>query len=74
MMGDMLEIVISRPAGIQHFILSSRFRHTGFASFYRGDADSSMAVPLRKFLSEHLENNPTGILDPGRRNGCSEAP
>jgi hypothetical protein len=32
------------------------------------------AMPLRKFLAEHVENNPAGILDPTKRNGCSEAP
>lgn len=73
-MGDMLDITVSRPAGTQHFILSSRFNRPGFASFYRGDADAGVARPLLKFLSEHLENNPAGILDPSKRNGCSQAP
>ena len=74
MMGDMVEITVSRPDRIQHFVLSSRFNRTGFAPFYGGDADSSAAKPLRKFLSEHVENNLAGVLDPTKRNGCSEAP
>jgi hypothetical protein len=74
MMGDMVEITVARADGIQHIILSSRSNRAGFAPFYSGDADSSMVVPLRKFLSEHVENNLAGILDPSKRNGCSEAP
>jgi hypothetical protein len=73
MMGDMLNISISRPAGVQQFILSSRFNRPGFAWFYAGDADVSTARPLLKFLSEHVESNQAGILDPASRNGCSEA-
>jgi hypothetical protein len=72
--GDLLDITVSRPAGVQHVILSSRFRHPDFVAFYSGDADSSLAQPLLKFLSDHVENNPPGILDPSKRNGCSEAP
>jgi hypothetical protein len=74
MMGDMIEITVSRSDGIQHLILSSRFNRAGLGPFYRGDEDSSKARPLLKFLSEHVENNPAGILDPSKRNGCSEAP
>ena len=74
MMGDMVEITVSRRDRVQHFVLSSRFNHTGFAPFYGGDADSSAALPLRKFLSEHVENNSVGILDSRQRNGCSQAP
>ena len=63
MMGDMLEISIARPTGIQHIILSSRFDRAGFPPFYGGDADIAAARPLLKFLSEHMENNTAGILD-----------
>ena len=73
-MGDMLDISISRPAGIQQFILSSRFNRPGFPSFYSGDGDVSNAGPLLKFLSEHIESNQAGILDSASRNGCTEAP
>ena len=73
-MSSLTEIFISRPAGVQHILLSPRFNQAGFSPFYRGDADPSTAQPLRKFLSEHVENNTSGILDPGKRNGCSEAP
>jgi hypothetical protein len=74
MMGNKLDISISRPAGVQHFILSSRFNRPDFPSFYSGDADLSTARPLLKFLSEHVENNMAGLLDPSKRNGCTEAP
>ncbi len=74
MMGNKLDISISRPAGVQHFILSSRFNRPDFPSFYSGDADLSTARPLLKFLSEHVENNTAGPLDPSKRNGCTEAP
>ena len=73
-MGDMWNISISRPPGVQHFILSSRFNRPDFPSFYRGDADVSAARPLLNFLSEHLESNQAGILDPASHNGCTEAP
>jgi hypothetical protein len=74
MMEDKLDITISSPAGARHFILSSRFNRPDFPSFYRGDADINAARPLLKFLTEHVESNPAGILDPSKRNGCSEAP
>ena len=74
MMEDKVEIFISRPAGVQHFILSSRFNRLDFPSFYRGDADVAAAHPLLNFLSEHLENNTAGVMDPTKRNRCTEAP
>lgn len=74
MMGDKLDISISRSAGVQRFILSSRFNRPDFPSFYRGDADVTAAQPLLKFLTEHLENGTAGTLDPSKRNDCSEAP
>jgi hypothetical protein len=73
MMGDKLDISISRPAGVQHFVLSSRFNRPGFPSFYGGDGDSSAARPLLKFLSEHVGNNAAGLLGPSEHNGCAEA-
>jgi hypothetical protein len=73
-MGGLLDISISRPLGIQRFTLSSAYDRPGFPSFYRGDADSSAARPLLKFLSEHVEKNTAGVLDPNKRNGCTEAP
>ncbi len=74
MMGDMMDISISRPPGIKQFILSSRFHRPDFPSFYSGDGDVSTARPLLAFLSENLESNKAGVLDPASRNGCSEAP
>jgi hypothetical protein len=74
MMEDKLDITIARSAGMQHFVLSSRFNRPDFPTFYRGDADVAAAQPLLKFLADHVENNTAGILDPTKRNGCSEAP
>ena len=74
MLGDMLDISISRSSGVQRFILSSRFNRPGLASFYSGDGDRSNATPLLEFLSEHVESNKAGALDPASRNGCTEAP
>jgi hypothetical protein len=74
MMGDKLEISIARPAGVQNFVLSSRFNRPDFPTFYGGDANSSEARPLLKFLTEHVETNAAGILDPTNRNGCTDAP
>jgi len=74
MLGDMLSASISRPNGVQHVILSSAFSRPGFPSFYPGDADISTARALLKFLSEHVENNKLGVLNPASRNDCAEAP
>jgi len=74
MMRDKLDLFISRPAGVQHFILSSHFNGPHFPSFYRGDADATVAQPLLKFLGEHIENNAAGILNPNQRSVCTEAP
>lgn len=74
MMEDKMEIFIARPAGVQHFILSSRFNQPDFPSFYRGDADVTVARPLLNFVSERLESSNAGVLDPTKRNGCTEAP
>lgn len=71
---DKLDLTIARPAGVQHVILSSRYNRPDFPTFYRGDADVAAAQPLLKFLSEHVQNNLVGTLDPSKRNGCSEAP
>jgi len=73
-MEDKLDITVSRPAGVQHFVLYSHYNRPDFPSFYRGDADVTAAQQLLKFLVDHVENNPAGILDPTKRNGCSEAP
>lgn len=69
-MGDMLDISIARSNGIQKIILSSGFNRRQMGFFYGGDADISVARPLLKFLSEHVENNKSGILDPGLHNDC----
>ena len=74
MMGDMFDISIARPAGVQQFILSSSFHRPEFPSFYSGDGDSSNARPLLRFLNEHVENGGAESRDPASRNNCTEAP
>ena len=71
-MGDMLNISIARTNGIQKIILSSGFTRRQMGFFYGGDADISIARPLLKFLSEHVENNKSGIVNPALRNDCQE--
>ena len=69
-MGDIMNISITRPNGVQKIILSSGFNRRQMGFFYGGDADLSVARPLLKFLSEHVESNQSGILDPALRNDC----
>ncbi len=71
-MGDMLNISIAHTNGIQKIILSSGFNRRQMGFFYGGDADISVARPLLKFLSEHVENNKSGIVNPALRNDCQE--
>jgi hypothetical protein len=71
-MGDMLDISIARTNGTQKIILSSGFNRRQMGFFYGGDADISVARPLLKFLSEHVENNRSGMLNAGLRNDCQE--
>ena len=69
-MGDMLDISIARANGVQKIILSSGFNRRQMGFFYGGDADLSVARPLLKFLSDHVERNKSGISDPALRNDC----
>jgi hypothetical protein len=69
-MGDMLDISIARANGVQKIILSSGFNRRQMGFFYGGDADLSVARPLLKFLSDHVESNKSGILEPALRNDC----
>lgn len=72
--GEMLELEIPRSSGLQELVLSSNFDRPGIPFFYSGDGDIAQAQLLLKFLSEHVENNGLGSLDPGQRNGCQSAP
>jgi hypothetical protein len=73
-MGQMMELNISRSSGLQDIVLSSTFDQPGIPFFYSGDGDISTARPLLKFLAEHVENNGLGAIDPNLRNGCQSAP
>jgi hypothetical protein len=72
--GEMLELKIARPSGLQEIVLSSTFNRRDIPFFYSGDGDIANARPLLKFLSEHINNNGLGSLDPQLRNGCTDAP
>jgi hypothetical protein len=73
MSGEMLNLQISRPSGVQDLILSSTFDKPGIPFFYSGDGDISRAQELMKFLAQHVEDK-SGVLDPNQRNDCQEAP
>lgn len=72
--GEMLELKISRPSGVQEIVLSSTFNRRDIPFFYSGDGDIHHARPLLKFLSEHVNNSGLGALDPQLKNGCTDAP
>lgn len=74
MSGEMLEVEINRPAEPQDIVLSSTFNRRDIPFFYSGDGDIASALPLLKFLAEHVQNNGLGGLDPELRNDCTEAP
>jgi hypothetical protein len=74
MSGEMLNLQISRPSGIQELVLSSTFARRDVPFFYSGDGDISSAQSLLKFIAEHIWTNGSGRLDPGLRNDCRDAP
>ena len=73
MLGDMLNLTITRPTGDQNMILSSSFGRQ-FGSFYGGDADTAVAHNLTKFLKDHIENSKSETLEKSTRNDCTELP
>lgn len=74
MSGEMLNLQIARPPGIQDIVLSSTFNRRDIPFFYSGDGDISSAQPLLKFLNEHVWTAGSGRLDPSLRNDCQSAP
>lgn len=72
-LGDMLNLTITRPTGDQNIILSSSFGRQ-FGSFYGGDADIAVAHNLTKFLKDRIENSKAETLDKSARNDCTELP
>ena len=74
MSGEMLNLQISRPSGVQELVLSSTFARRDVPFFYSGDGDISSAQSLLKFIAEHIWTNGSGGLDPGLRNDCQDAP
>ncbi len=74
MMGNMLELSISRPEGNQQLVLSTAFDHPQFPGFYGGDGNLHNAEPLLKFLTEHVEGPQAERLSKEARNGCTEVP
>jgi hypothetical protein len=73
MLGDMLNLSITRAQGEQNIILSSRFGRE-FGIFYGGDADTAVARDLTDFLKEHIENAGRETLSKSARNDCTELP
>jgi hypothetical protein len=74
MSGEMLNLQISRPSGVQELVLSSTFARRDVPFFYSGDGDISSAQALLKFIAEHIWTNGSGGLDPALRNDCQDAP
>jgi hypothetical protein len=74
MSGEMLNLQINKPSGLQDVVLSSTFNHRDIPFFYSGDGDIRSAQPLLKFITEHVWTNDSGGLDPNLRNDCQNAP
>lgn len=71
-MGDILDLTISRTTGDQNLSLSSTFGRE-FGAFFGGDGPLTIADPLMKFLAAHVENNSTATeLDRSYGNDCNE--
>jgi len=73
MMGDMLNLSISRPDGVQSIILSGRYGHE-FGTVYGGDGDIRSASKLMEFLNRRLPEEKDGMLDKSARNDCTALP
>ncbi|HTJ86732.1 MAG TPA: hypothetical protein VL349_05675 [Terriglobales bacterium] len=73
-LGNMLELSISRPEGEQQLVLSTAFDHPQLPGFYGGDGSLQNAEPLLKFLTEHVEGPRSERLSKEARNGCTEVP
>ena len=71
-MGDVLELTISRTTGDQKLFLSGGFGRE-FGGFFGGDGPLTIAEPLMKFLADHVERNNTAtVLERSLRNDCSQ--
>jgi hypothetical protein len=71
-LGNMIELSISRPEGNQELVLSSAFDHPEVPGFYRGDGSLHNAEPLLKFVTEHVEGPQAQRLSKETRNGCTD--
>jgi len=74
MSGEMLDLEIFRSSGPEEVVLSSTFNRREVPFFYSGDGDIASARRLLEFIAEHVDTHPSGALDPGQRNDCSDAP
>ena len=72
-MGNMVNLSIARPDGVQNIILSSSYGRE-FGSFYGGDADIRSAGTLMEFLNHRLPEEKSGMLDKSARNDCTALP
>jgi hypothetical protein len=73
MMGDLLNLSIARPDGVQNIILSSNYGHE-FGTVYGGDGDVRSAAKLMEFLNQRLPEEKGGMLDKSARNDCTALP
>jgi hypothetical protein len=71
-LGNVLELLITRPTGNQRIVLTSAFGRPGFPAFYGGDADISNAAALLKFLDEQAEKDKAATQLAVARNGCTD--
>lgn len=71
--GEMLDLRISRPAGIQQIVLSSSFGDPKLPFFYSGDGDIRHAHSLMNFLDQRIEAVKLKSSDPALRNSCQSA-
>lgn len=70
-MGDVLNLTISRPGGDQRLFLSGGYARQ-FGAFFGGDGPITIATPLMKFLAENVEKRSTAIpLTASSGNNCA---
>lgn len=72
-MGNLLNLSIARPDGVQNIVLSSGYGRE-FGTVYGGDGDIRSAAKLLEFLNHRLPEEKDGKLDDSARNECTALP
>ena len=72
-MGNLLNLSIARPDGVQNIVLSSGYGRE-FGTVYGGDGDIRSAAKLLEFLNHRLPEEKDGKLDNSARNECTALP